>query len=166
MYIERGLTHALSCKRNAEEIIRRIGGNAREIHLAGLAAFSHELGYSKLDADNTFNKRSVTYIGRHMKSKYYPKEDIMNVCDAVLYCHSGNEMHNKIDLAVFLADKMDLTGNRIIINNDANEEATLKLMTPELLNLYTVEKLNFGVTKGKIFISITAGKDFDYKLFK
>lgn len=156
-YIERGIEHANRCTKYAEDIIKILGGNKRMIHLAGLAAFTHEIGYSKTEYDATFNKRSVTYVARHMKSKGYSKEDILNVTNAVLYCHSGNKMETILDLAVFLADKMDFIKDRIKINVE-----DVKL--PEELEIINnINKIKLGVTKETFFLNIYSDEDIDLK---
>jgi len=112
-YTEHGSRHADLCARIAGNILKRLGHDKKEIELARIAAYLHDIG-------NIINRKDHAQSGALIASDILrelemPMEDIVKVMAAI-----GNHEEfeagipiNNIAAAVILADKSDVHRSRV-----------------------------------------------------
>ena len=161
-YLNHGYQHAQNTKVRAKQIMTKLGGTPREIHLASLAGFMHEVAYEKSYKENIYNKESARIAKEYMITKGYSKNDIEEVYYSILFANSGNYIKSKINLAVFLADKLDFNCDRMIENEYMLES---KRANSDMKNLLKVREITLDISSEFITLNVISTQNFDFRRF-
>ena len=111
-YTEHSFAHVTKCAETASALLRDLGYDRREIELAQIAAFMHDIG-------NVINRNDHTQSGANMAFRILDKlgmeaADVAAVITAIGY-HDDKTAYpvNAIAAALLLADKTDVRRSRV-----------------------------------------------------
>ena len=111
-YTEHGLAHATKVSGCAASVLKRYGGSEREVELARIAGYMHDIG-------NLVNREYHALTGATMAFQILtgmgmPPEEIAVVCAAIGNHDEGSGMAvNRASAALILADKSDVRRSRV-----------------------------------------------------
>lgn len=111
-YTEHGLAHATKVSGCAASVLKRYGGSEREVELARIAGYMHDIG-------NLVNRENHALTGATMAFQILtgmgmPPEEIAIVCAAIGNHDEGSGMSvNRVSAALILADKSDVRRSRV-----------------------------------------------------
>jgi putative nucleotidyltransferase with HDIG domain len=111
-YTEHGLAHATKVSGCAASIMRRYGGSEREVELARIAGYMHDIG-------NMINREYHALTGAALAFEILTRmdmapEEVAAICSAIGNHDEGSgKAVNRIAAALILADKSDVRRSRV-----------------------------------------------------
>jgi metal-dependent HD superfamily phosphatase/phosphodiesterase len=111
-YTEHGMAHAAKVSGCAASVLKRYGGSDREVELARIAGYIHDIG-------NVINREYHALTGATMAFQILsgmgmPPEEIATVCAAIGNHDEGSgNVVNRVSAALILADKSDVRRSRV-----------------------------------------------------
>ena len=106
-YTEHSFAHVLKVADTAMKILTRLGYSEREIELAGIAGYSHDIGNLVNRVDHS--QSGAVMVFRILDKMNMPAEDIATVVSAIGNHDEGTGVAvNDIAAALILADKCDV----------------------------------------------------------
>ena len=115
-YTEHSYGHMLKVAGTAMEILRKLGYSERDVELAGIAGFTHDIGNLVNRVDHS--QSGAVMMFRLLDHKDMPAEDIATVVTAIGNHDEGTGVAvNAVAAALILADKTDVRRSRVR-NND------------------------------------------------
>lgn len=133
-YTEHGLAHAAKVSGCAASVIKRYGGSEREIELARIAGYMHDMG-------NMINRELHALTGGALAFSILtgmgmPPEEVAIVCAAIGNHDEGSgKAVNRVAAALILADKSDVRRSRVRAPGDGGFREDIH------------DRVNYAVTK-------------------
>ena len=140
--IKHGKHHALYVSKVAGEIIKKSGATQRDVQLAEIAGYIHDLGY-RLDIENhSFVSAGMAYEKLHQLNM--PQQDIDKVCLGIAY-HNSLKPINIIGAALAIAEYSDYIKERAPIkySDDLLSQLMSRCVSSELVvdDVYKIIRL-------------------------
>ena len=111
-YTEHSYAHVLKVADTAMNILRALGHSEREIELAGIAGYTHDIGNLINRTDHS--QSGAVMMFRLLDHKDMPAEDIATVVTAIGNHDEGTGVAvNAVAAALILADKTDVRRSRV-----------------------------------------------------
>ncbi len=111
-YTEHSYAHVLKVADTAMSILRALGHSEREIELAGIAGYTHDIGNLVNRTDHS--QSGAVMMFRLLDHKDMPAEDIATVVTAIGNHDEGTGVAvNAVAAALILADKTDVRRSRV-----------------------------------------------------
>ncbi len=153
---EHGLVHYKRVANYVKTILIQLNENQRTIELGLVAALLHDIGLSESGPKKIDHAIKSSEMFRNFLVGTDINEEEAKIIEHAIYDHSkGNDIHNNIDLALLLADKLDVTYHRVInssIHDEINKEyqkikkVDIEINDNDLIVKYTVDgKVNLDI---------------------
>lgn len=111
-YTEHSFAHVLKVADTAMKILTRLGYSEREIELAGIAGYSHDIGNLVNRVDHS--QSGAVMVFRILDKMNMPAEDIATVVSAIGNHDEGTGVAvNAVAAALIIADKSDVRRSRV-----------------------------------------------------
>ena len=111
-YTEHGFSHVITVSRMAEYILRSLKASARDIELAKIAAYLHDIG--NLVNRSEHSQSGAVMAFRLLLAKGMNAEDVSTIVSAIGNHDEGTGVPvNNIAAALILADKSDVRRSRV-----------------------------------------------------
>lgn len=156
---EHGLGHYKRVSKYVKKILEQLNATKREIDLGMVAALLHDIGLSESGTNKTDHALKSSMMFKRFLNDTDITKGEMEILENAIKDHSkGNEINSNIDLALVLADKLDVTYHRTInssIQDEMNKEiqkiknVDIIINNEELIVKYTVDgDLNLNILRG------------------
>lgn len=146
---EHGLGHYQRVANYVKRILTQLNENERTIEIGLVAALLHDIGLSESGPKKIDHAVKSSEMFRDFLVGTDITEKETKIIEHAIYDHSkGNDIHNNIDLALLLADKLDVTYHRVInssIHDLINKEyqkikkVDIEINDDDLIVKYTVD---------------------------
>lgn len=146
---EHGLGHYKRVANYVKIILTQLNECERTIELGLVAALLHDIGLSESGPKKIDHAIKSSEMFRNFLVDIDINEEETKIIEHAIYDHSkGNDIHNNIDLALVLADKLDVTYHRVInssIHDVINKEyqkikkVDIEINADDLIVKYTVD---------------------------
>ncbi len=111
-YTEHSFAHVTKVAQTAMHILKTLGYSEREVELAGIAGFTHDIGNLINRAEHS--QSGAVMMFRLLDHKDMPAEDISTVVTAIGNHDEGTGVAvNAVAAALILADKTDVRRSRV-----------------------------------------------------
>ena len=159
-YTEHSFAHVTKVSTVAAKILKQLGYNEREIELAKIAGYMHDIGNLVNRVDHSQSGAVMAF--RILDNMGMDPEDIAAVVSAIGNHDEGVGVPvNAIAAALILADKTDVRRSRVRNNDettfDIHDRVNYSVITSELI----VEKEN-GIIRLKLRTDTAYGSVMDY----
>lgn len=123
---DHGLGHYKRVANYVKTILIQLNENQRTIELGLVAALLHDIGLSESGPKKIDHAIKSSEMFRNFLIGTNINDEEAQIIEHAIYDHSkGNDIRNNIDLALLLADKLDVTYHRVInssIQDEINKE--------------------------------------------
>lgn len=123
---DHGLGHYKRVANYVKTILIQLNENQRTIELGLVAALLHDIGLSESGPKKIDHAIKSSEMFRSFLIGTNINDEEAQIIEHAIYDHSkGNDIRNNIDLALLLADKLDVTYHRVInssIQDEINKE--------------------------------------------
>ena len=154
-YTDHGLRHTNIVSDRAMKIARDVGLTAREIELAGIAGFCHDMGNFMT---RTYHHYYAALIFHQIFQNDFLPEEMSTIMQAIAN-HDKEEMDftHAISAVLVLADKSDVDRSRVT----EKDMAKIKSDIHDRVNYATTEsRLKIDKVKGRITLSLKIDTNF------
>lgn len=111
-----GIPHALRCVDYCETILNDLHCNAHTIELAKVAALLHDIGC--IDGKPHHAEKSACIAKKYLSKFSLSQKELDMIVQAIADHSNGYHISSKIGLALLLADKIDISKDRIVASED------------------------------------------------
>jgi len=109
-----GHGHARNVAKLATDFLRQVGASKREVVIGQVAGLVHDMGL--INGKKEHDKKGALIVGEFLERiGGLSEEEIGMIVHAVANHSNGEEMGNNLDLAVLIADKMDVARDRVAV---------------------------------------------------
>lgn len=148
-YTEHNFAHVGKVADSAMRILRELGYDERQIELAGIAGYTHDIG--NLVNRSAHSQSGALMVFRILDRMELPAEDIATVVSAIGNHDEGTGVAvNAVAAALIIADKSDVRRSRVRNVNDVSNDIHDRVN-------YSVEdaRLDIDREKGEITLFLT-----------
>lgn len=153
---EHGLGHYKRVANYVKTILIQLNEGERIIELGLVAALLHDIGLSESGPKKIDHAIKSSEMFRKFLTGTNINDEETQIIEHAIYDHSkGNDIRNNIDLALLLADKLDVTYHRVInssIQDEINKEyqkikkVDIEINDDDLIVKYTVDgEINLNI---------------------
>lgn len=150
-----GISHALGVMRHAENILTQLHADAHTIELGKIAALLHDISLKSGDKKNhaELSSEQAQYF---LDILSIPSTDQKTIKTAISRHSKGGDNMSHIDLAIVLADKLDIAKDRL--RPDANMHMIQKEMAK-------IDKIEYTITEQSATLQYWVDADLDLENF-
>lgn len=153
-----GYSHAFAVVKYARDFLSQLCATEHEKMLCEVSALIHDIALTEGKSDHAKRgcEKAKKFLERITQDyKKMSKKDIELICHAIANHSNGDSITNNIDLGLFVADKMDVTRDRLaVVHNELTRE------------LNKVHNVSIEITKNNLTLKYQADSDFDEKAIK
>ena len=153
---EHGLGHATRVAHYVEDILLQLEAEERIIDLGMTSALLHDIGLSK-GVKSGHAKTSSEMFASLLEEQSLTKKEINLMYHAIRDHSKGERMRSFLDIALTLADKLDVTYHRTVhssIQDYTNQE------------IQKIRKVNIEILKKYLVVDYETIEHLDYTIFK
>ncbi len=137
-YTEHGVRHGTWVGRTAQKVLKQLGIDAREVELAGIAGYLHDIGNLINREDHAQSGSLLAY--QLLKELGMPLDEITQVIAAIGNHHEDHaDPVSNVSAALILADKADVHRSRV--------------RNPSMIKFDIHDRVNYAVRKSSLEVA-------------
>lgn len=151
-----GLGHYIRVADYTKRILYQLNSNERTIDLGMTASLLHDLGLVR-GSKKGHAEESAKMCSDFLENKGLSTQEFEQIRHAILDHSKGLEMNSPLDIALTLADKLDVTYHRTIhstIQDYLNKE------------IQKIKKVDIEISKDTLTVNYSTEKDFNASVLK